>query len=404
MGFQNKTNGVTPRRWIHQANPKLSELFTKRLESQNWLLDLGKLFNLEKFIDDPTFQSEWRAVKRANKEKFAKFIEKKSGVVVSPDVLFDIQVKRIHEYKRQLMNILYIIYRYRTLKHMTEAEKKQSTPRVVFFGGKAAPGYYMAKKIIKLINNVADVVNNDPTTSEYLKVIFIANYNVSKAEIIIPASDISQHISTAGMEASGTSNMKFVMNGGVIIGTLDGANIEIREECGDENMFIFGALAENVPALREEVRSKDYKPSTAFNQALGMIATGIFGPAAEFEDILNSISKGSDYYLVSFDFDSYIDAQERIDAAYKDKERWARMSILNSIRASKFSSDRTIHQYAKEIWKVDACRRPGPVTFSVCNPDDVTTPRTIMLEGRSCEQSDDTSRNQTDSVRVDFNL
>merc|ERR1712137_1022364 len=275
-----------------------------------------------------------------------------------------------------------VIYRYRNLKHMKESEKAKVTPRVVFFGGKAAPGYYMAKKIIKLINSVGEVINNDPSISPYLKVTFIPNYNVSKAEIIIPASDISQHISTAGMEASGTSNMKFVMNGGVIIGTLDGANIEIREE----------------------VRSKDYKPSTAFNQALGMIATGIFGPAAEFEDILNSISKGSDYYLVSFDFDSYIDAQERIDAAYKDKERWARMSILNSIRASKFSSDRTIHQYAKEIWKVDACRRPGPVTFSVCNPDDVTTPRTIMLEGRSCEQSDDTSRNQTDSVRVDFNL
>jgi len=363
--FQNKTNGVTPRRWIHQANPGLSALFTRYLESNRWLLDLGELFNLEKFIDDEKFQQEWNDVKRQNKQRLADFIMKKLSIEVSPDVLFDIQVKRIHEYKRQLMNILYIIYRYRSLKQMTDSQKKETTPRVVFFGGKAAPGYYMAKKIIKLINNVADVVNNDPATSEYLKVIFIANYNVSKAEIIIPASDISQHISTAGMEASGTSNMKFVLNGGIIIGTLDGANIEIREEAGDDNMFIFGALTENVPSIREKIKSKEFSPSTAFNQALGMIETGLFGIPEQFSDLIGSITNGNDYYLVSYDFDSYIAAQEQIDISYKDKAKWTRMSILNSIRCAKFSSDRTIHQYAKEIWDVSPVRRPGPMPIPV---------------------------------------
>merc|ERR1712137_382128 len=231
----------------------------------------------------------------------------------------------------------------------------------VFFGGKAAPGYYMAKKIIKLIKNVADVVNNDPTTSEYLKVIFIANYNVSKAEIIIPASDISQHISTAGMEASGTSNMKFVLNGGIIIGTLDGANIEIREE----------------------IRTKKFEPSTPFKQALGMIHTGLFGQPEQFSDLIASVTNGNDYYLVSYDFDSYIEAQNKIDAAYKQTEYWTKMSICNSIRCAKFSSDRTIRQYANEIWNVTPVRRPGPVPVEARMPDDsnlLRPGRTISLE------------------------
>ena len=378
--FQNKTNGITPRRWIHQANPELSKLFTEYLGSSKWLIELDELKNLEKFVDDEKFCSKWREIKLLNKKRLADYVLVKYGVECNANVLFDIQVKRIHEYKRQLMNILYIIYRYRKLKHMSQSEKQQVTPRVVFFGGKAAPGYYMAKKIIKLINNVSDVVNHDPATSEYLKVVFIPNYNVSKAEIIIPASDISQHISTAGMEASGTSNMKFVLNGGIIIGTLDGANIEIREECGDDNMFIFGALTKDVPSIRQQIQEKSFEPSSAFKQALGMIATGLFGQSEQFSDLLNTITNGNDFYLVSYDFDSYIDAQERIDKAYKDQAAWTRMSIFNSIRSGKFSSDRTIRQYAEEIWNVSKVRRPGPMTVPL-NRISSTSPATGGLTG-----------------------
>merc|ERR1712137_722669 len=381
--FQNKTNGVTPRRWLHQANPALSALITKRLGSKDWLSDLSEIKKLEAFVDQRDFQEEWMQVKHENKVRFAAWIKRKYDIEVNSNVLFDIQVKRIHEYKRQLMNILYVIYRYRNLKHMKESEKAKVTPRVVFFGGKAAPGYYMAKKIIKLINSVGEVINNDPSISPYLKVIFIPNYNVSKAEIIIPASDISQHISTAGMEASGTSNMKFVLNGGIIIGTLDGANIEIREEVGEENMFIFGALAENVPALREEIRTKKFEPSTPFKQALGMIHTGLFGQPEQFSDLIASVTNGNDYYLVSYDFDSYIEAQNKIDAAYKQTEYWTKMSICNSIRCAKFSSDRTIRQYANEIWNVTPVRRPGPVPVEARMPDDsnlLRPGRTISLE------------------------
>ena len=363
--FQNKTNGVTPRRWLHQANPQLSKLITQYLGTNEWVRNLELIKGIEQFVDNTDFQEAFAQVKYNNKVRLANYVEKHLGVKLDPSHLFDIQVKRIHEYKRQLLNILYVIYRYRSLKHMTNEEKENTTPRVVFFGGKAAPGYFMAKKVIKLINCVAEVINNDPSVNKFLKVIFIPNYNVSKAEFIIPASDISQHISTAGMEASGTSNMKFVMNGGIILGTLDGANIEIKRESGDDNIFIFGALTEEVPSIREQMKAGNFKPSAEFKQALGMLHTGLFGQPELFGDLIDCISTSKDYYLVSYDFDSYLKIQQEVDAAYKDKSRWVRMAIFNTARSSLFSSDRTIQQYAEEIWKVQPVRRPGPTSLDL---------------------------------------
>jgi starch phosphorylase len=251
--FLNVTNGVTPRRWLHQANPGLSSLITQALKTDDWKSNLGLVKGLEKFADDEKFQRKWLSVKRKNKQRVADYVKEKFGVTIYPEALFDIQIKRFHEYKRQLLNILGVMYRYRQIKGMSDEEKSDVVPRVIIFGGKAAPGYYMAKLIIKLINNVGEVINNDPDIGDLLKIVFVPNYCVSLAELLIPASDISQHISTAGMEASGTSNMKFTMNGGLILGTLDGANIEIKEEVGDDNIFIFGALASEVEKKRKIV-------------------------------------------------------------------------------------------------------------------------------------------------------
>jgi len=248
--FTNVTNGITPRRWLLAANPKLAALIAHKLGGYDYLTDLTKLKKLEAWAKDETFHKEWMDIKKERKRNLAQHIKEFNGVDVNPDALFDIQVKRIHEYKRQNMNIFGVIHRYLTLKAMTPEERKKQVPRVCIFGGKAAPGYYAAKTIIKLINSVSDVVNVDPDVADVLKVVFIADYNVSKAEIIIPASDISQHISTAGTEASGTSNMKFTLNGGLILGTVDGANIEITREVGENNIFLFGHLAEDVEDLR----------------------------------------------------------------------------------------------------------------------------------------------------------
>lgn len=359
--FQNKTNGVTPRRWIQQANPDLYLLISGYLRTEDWVMQTDLLKHLSGFADNKEFQTQWMSVKRANKIRLAKYIKRRTGIVVSPDMLFDVQVKRIHEYKRQLMNILSVVYRYRQIKHMPAHEKAKVVKRCVIFGGKAAPGYYLAKMIIKFINNVAEVINHDPAVNDYLKVVFIPNYNVSLAEIIIPASDISQHISTAGMEASGTSNMKFSMNGGIILGTLDGANIEINEEVGPENIFIFGALANEVPRLREKTRAGEVVPDPAFQQALGMIQTGVFGQPNQFSDMIDSVSNGNDYYLLAADFASYLDAQRRVDESFKDKEKWVKMSIGNTAGSGNFSSDRTIREYAEDIWKIEPHRRPGPM-------------------------------------------
>eukprot|EP00475_Leptophrys_vorax_P027913 TRINITY_DN3994_c0_g3_i4.p1 TRINITY_DN3994_c0_g3~~TRINITY_DN3994_c0_g3_i4.p1 ORF type:complete len:758 (-),score=89.66 TRINITY_DN3994_c0_g3_i4:26-2275(-) len=354
--FQNKTNGVTQRRWLAFCNPGLKALISEVVGSDDWIADLTKVTALRAKADDPAFQARWRAVKQSNKERLARKIVELTGVEVSTDALFDIQVKRIHEYKRQLLNVLSVIHRYDQIRRASNDEKRNMVPRVVLFGGKAAPGYELAKRIIKLIGAVGDRVNRDPAVGDLLKVVFMPDYNVSLAEVIIPASDLSQHISTAGTEASGTSNMKFALNGGLIIGTMDGANVEIAEEIGEENMFIFGVRAHEVPRLRRE--RAGYNPDGRFINAIEMIRDGQFGWNDYFAPLVQSLdgTTGGDFYLLANDFASYLDAQARVDATWRDKAKWERMSILSTAGTSKFSSDRTIAEYARDIWHVEACK------------------------------------------------
>lgn len=355
--FTNVTNGITPRRWLNQANPGLSALITEKI-GNGWEKDLKELSKLKKFLDDADFKKRWMNIKHQNKVRLAKYIEENCGVKVSPDSLFDVQVKRIHEYKRQLMNILSVIHRYKQLKSMTPEQKAQEIPRVVFFGGKAAPGYYMAKMVIKLINSVAEVVNNDASIGNALKVVFIPDYNVSLAEIIIPASDISQHISTAGTEASGTSNMKFVLNGGLIVGTVDGANIEISEEIGKENIFSFGALAHEVEDIRHRQIYRKTTMDPKLQAVLETIQSGAFGPAKTFASLIDTLTVGGDFYLLSNDFSSYLDAMKRADAEFKNKDGWARKSICCTAGSGHFSTDRSVKEYAERIWKISPCHVP----------------------------------------------
>lgn len=353
--FTNVTNGITPRRWLHQANPKLSDLISEKLGGLEFLNDLTKLNNLEDFIEDKQFRKDWMDIKYANKVRLAKYIKETTQIAVNPSALFDIQVKRIHEYKRQQMNIFGVIHRYLTLKALSPEERKRVVPRVSIFGGKAAPGYWMAKTIIRLITAVGAVINNDKDIGDLLKVVFIEDYNVSKAEIIVPASDISEHISTAGTEASGTSNMKFVLNGGLIIGTVDGANVEIVQHVGDDQAFTFGFLAEHVEDLRHAHHYGDPKPELdkSLEKVFKEIQKGTFGTPELFEPLIHSIAEGGDYYLVSDDFESYIKAQEAVDELYVDKDGWARRSILAVARMGFFSSDRTIVEYAEQIWNIE---------------------------------------------------
>ncbi|KZS95388.1 glycogen phosphorylase [Sistotremastrum niveocremeum HHB9708] len=356
--FGNVTNGVTPRRWLDQCNPLLSALITDTLgiAKSKWLKDLDLLKGLIKHADDPVFQEKWRTVKQANKERLAHFVETTLGVKVNTKAMFDVQqIKRIHEYKRQFLNLLGVVHRYLLLKSMKPEDRKDVNSRVVFFAGKAAPGYYMAKLVIRLIVNVARVINADKDTNKYLEMLFIPDYSVSVAEVLIPASDLSQHISTAGTEASGTSNMKFCLNGGLLLGTVDGANIEIAEEVGEENVFFFGHLTPQV----EDVRHAHlYHPvpveerSPALANVLNEISSGRFGPAPDFEPLLNTVRQ-HDYYLVSDDFDSYLAALELVDKAYKDKKGWVKKSIITSAKMGKFSSDRAILNYAEEYWNVE---------------------------------------------------
>lgn len=360
--FQNKTNGITPRRWLRFCSPELSNIITKWLKTDQWVTKLDLLVGLREFAENADLQAEWSSAKMANKQRLAQYILRETGVSIDPNSLFDIQVKRIHEYKRQLMNILGAIYRYKKLKEMSTEERKKTTPRTIMFGGKAFATYTNAKRIVKLVNDVGTVVNTDPEVNSYLKVVFVPNYNVSVAEMLIPGSELSQHISTAGMEASGTSNMKFALNGCLIIGTLDGANVEIREEIGEENFFLFGATADEVPRLRKERENGLFKPDPRFEEAKMYIRSGAFG-SYDYNPLLESLEGNSgygrgDYFLVGHDFPSYMDAQERVDEAYKDRKRWLRMSILSTAGSGKFSSDRTISQYAKEIWNIEECRVP----------------------------------------------
>ncbi|KAL4568530.1 hypothetical protein LXL04_024144 [Taraxacum kok-saghyz] len=354
--FQNKTNGVTPRRWIYYCNPDLSKIITKWTGGDDWVLNTEKLSQLRKFADNEDLQREWMSAKRTNKIKAVSYLKQKTGYSVSPDAMFDIQVKRIHEYKRQLLNILGIIHRYKKIKEMTATDRKDAfTPRVCIFGGKAFATYAQAKRIVKLITDVGTTINHDPDIGDLLKVVFVPDYNVSVAELLIPASELSQHISTAGMEASGTSNMKFSMNGCVLIGTLDGANVEIREEVGEDNFFLFGARAHEIAGLRNERAQGKYVADPCFEEVKEYVKSGVFGNS--YDELMGSLEGDEgfgrgDYFLVGKDFPSYIQCQEKVDEAYRDQKRWTRMSILNTAGSYKFSSDRTIHEYAREIWNI----------------------------------------------------
>ncbi|KAK4601769.1 hypothetical protein RGQ29_011054 [Quercus rubra] len=356
--FQNKTNGVTPRRWIHFCNPELSKIVTDWIGSEDWVLSTEKLAELRKFTDNEDLQTQWRAAKRNNKLKVVSFLKERTGYSVSPDAMFDIQVKRIHEYKRQLLNILGIVYRYKKMKEMSVAERKSKfVPRVCIFGGKAFSTYVQAKRIVKFITDVGATVNHDPEIGDLLKVVFVPDYNVSVAELLIPASELSQHISTAGMEASGTSNMKFAMNGCILIGTLDGANVEIRQEVGVENFFLFGAKAHEIAGLRKQRAEGKFVPDPRFEEVKEFVRSGVFG-SYNYDELIGSLEGNegfgcADYFLVGKDFPSYIECQEKVDEAYQDQKRWTRMSILNTAGSYKFSSDRTIHEYAKDIWNIE---------------------------------------------------
>ncbi len=353
--INNKTNGVTPRRWLMQCNPGLTRLITERI-GDGFLDDFEQIVALDKHADDPTFQSQFKAVKRQSKEKLAQVIKDRLGIVVSPDALFDVQVKRIHEYKRQLLNIIEAVAHYSMIRSRPD---KEWVPRVKVFAGKAAPGYWNAKLIIKLINDVARVVNNDPAVRGLLKIAFLPNYNVSLAETIIPAADLSEQISTAGMEASGTGNMKFMANGALTIGTLDGANVEMLEQVGNENMIIFGLTTDKVA----EIRSRSEVPRTAIDkspqlrEALEAISSGVFSPddPNRYRDLIGGLYD-HDWFMVARDFDAYAAAQRKVDDIWINPRKWYSMAIRNTAHVSFFSSDRTIRQYANEIWGVPVKR------------------------------------------------
>ena len=350
--FNNKTNGITPRRWLVACNPQLSDLITSRIGS-GWERNLDKLRELEPFAKDAQFREEFMAVKHKNKELLAKIIQKECGIEVNPSALFDVQIKRLHEYKRQHLNLLHILALYRRILQNPE---KSFTPRVFIFAAKAAPGYDTAKLIIKAINAVASKINTDPRVKDLIKVAFLPNYRVSLAQRIVPAADLSEQISTAGKEASGTGNMKLALNGAVTIGTLDGANVEIHEEVGVDNIFIFGNTVEQVT----ELLAKGYNPSEYYHRdpelraVLDWLGSGYF-TENEGPDILAPLRDNLIYhdpFLCLADFQAYCDAQDLVSEAFLDKTRWAKMAIMNTARVGKFSSDRTISEYAKDIWKL----------------------------------------------------
>lgn len=355
--FNNKTNGVTPRRWLAMCNPGLRDLLTATI-GDGWCSELSMLARLEDHVQDPQLRERWHQVKQANKQALARLVERECGVSFNTEAMFDVQVKRIHEYKRQLLNILHVIHLYIRIKRGDTADW---APRCVLIGGKAAPGYAMAKSIIKLANNVARVVNADPETEGRLRLAFIPNYRVSAMEIICAGTDLSEQISTAGKEASGTGNMKFMMNGAVTIGTLDGANIEIREAVGDENFFLFGLTAEQVDHSRGH-----YDPNAIIAgdsdllEVIGLLETGHFSQFEPgiFDSVIHAIRDPNDPWMTAADFRGYIEAQRRVAQAYRDRERWLNMAIRNTARSGRFSTDRTIGEYNRDIWKL----KPIPVS------------------------------------------
>jgi starch phosphorylase len=350
--FQNKTNGITPRLWLKECNKHLASLISEHI-GDNWLTDLSQIRGIEKYIDDAQFLMNFAEIKWINKKNLSKFIYKETGVRTNPESLFDIHVKRMHEYKRQLLNVLQVIARYNRIKTNPEGD---FVPRTYIFAGKAAPGYFLAKRIIKLINNIGEIINKDIDVHDRLKVVFLPNYTVSLAEKIIPAADLSEQISTAGYEASGTGNMKFALNGALTIGTLDGANVEMAEEIGADNMFIFGMKAEEVV----ELKHNGYNPGEFYNkdpelkQVIDLIAANYFSKDEPgiFEPIVKSLLQDGDTYCLLADFRSYMDTQDKVDELYQTPEEWTKKAIINVARTGKFSSDRTIIQYAEEIWHI----------------------------------------------------
>jgi glycogen phosphorylase len=346
------TNGVTPRRWLALSNPKLRALITRHI-GERWIANLeDEIERLEPLAVDIDFQRDWRAVKADNKRALAGLIKERTGITVDPHSLFDIQVKRLHEYKRQHLNVLYLVTLYNRLRRASGAA---GTPRTVIFGGKAAPGYWMAKLIIKLINSVAAAINKDPIVSQVLKVVFLPDFNVKTSHRVYPAADLSEQISTAGKEASGTGNMKFAMNGALTIGTLDGANIEIRDAVGHENFFLFGLTAEEVERRKAEgyMPRSIYEANPELREAIDLIDSGFFsdGDRGLFHPLVESLLTRDDYMLLA-DYQGYVDCQQRVSDAYSDPNDWTRMSILNSARVGRFSSDRSIREYCRDIWKV----------------------------------------------------
>ena len=362
--FSNKTNGITPRRWLKLCNPGLSELITGRI-GDGWITDLERLAKLVPLAENGVFRRQWREVKRRNKENLSTTIHRLTGITVDPASLFDCQVKRIHEYKRQLLNVLHVLHLYLRLKTEPSAP---TVARTVIFAGKAAPGYAMAKLIIRLIHAVAEKVNSDPDAAERLKVVFIPNYGVSLAELIVPAADLSEQIATAGTEASGTGNMKLALNGALTIGPLDGANVEIREAVGEENFFLFGLSTEEI--ARRKAQGYDpweiYRSHGDLKKVLDMIDSGMLCPEQPdaFTPVVHALLDEGDQYMLLADFAAYVECQERVSAAYRDEEQWTRMSILNVARMGRFSSDRTIRAYAEEIWGA----KPAPLRIAAPKP------------------------------------
>lgn len=348
----NVTNGITPRRWLNQANPLLTELLAKQI-GNGFQKDLSLIKQIEPLAENPAFRAAFRTVKKANKQRLAEKILQKTGVTVNPEALFDVQIKRIHEYKRQLLNVLHVITLYNRIR---SGHAQGQAPRVVIFAGKAAPGYWLAKQIIRLINDVAAIINNDPAVGDRLKVVFYPNYEVSAAEILFPGADLSEQISTAGTEASGTGNMKMALNGALTIGTLDGANVEIKEEVGDDNIFIFGLTTPEVA----QAKANGYHPwdyyhaNPELKQVIDMIGNGFFsvGEPGRYQAIVETLLHKGDHYLLLADYADYVATQEKVSALYLDAEAWSYKAILNVARMAKFSSDRTIGEYAQKIWNV----------------------------------------------------
>ena len=348
--IENKTNGVTPRRWIMQANPGLTELVTDAI-GPAFLDDIEKIADLDPLADDAAFRERFAAVKRRNKEQLSNLIGERMATQVDPGAIFDIQVKRIHEYKRQFLNIIEAIALYDQIRSHPE---RDWSPRVKIFAGKAAPSYAQAKEIIHLANDVARTINSDPAVRDLLKVVFIPNYNVSLAEIIMPAADLSEQISTAGLEASGTGNMKFAMNGALTIGTLDGANVEMLEHVGEDNIFIFGLTAEEVAQRRREAHSgrSIIAELPLLREALDAISSGVFSPEdpARYHDLVSNLYN-NDWWMTCADFQAYWDTQRSLDALWQDQDEWQAKAVRNTARMGWFSSDRSIREYARDIWK-----------------------------------------------------